>query len=1409
MTLLLLWNCQTEMPPAARDDAAATDRNVPVTITVLANDTASTGRIMASTVAVVVGPGHGAAHAQADGTVIYTPATDFVGTDSFSYVVTDTAGEISNAATVTVTVRAVNRAPVASAGPDTNAVTGQPVTLDGAQSFDPDHDLLTYAWQFIAVPPTSAVTTASLVNAQTAAPHFIPDVDGTYILELTVSDGTLSSTDQVQVTAGLPNVRPNANAGQPQTAQVGTAVLLDGTGSNDPDNGPQPLIFLWSFIVVPPGSALSSADIQGVTTPLAHFTPDAPGVYRVGLQVSDGHDASQVEVQVTTTAPPNVAPNAQAGQNGPPIVVQLGNPVTLDGTTSNDPDNGPQPLTYQWTLVSTPATSGLTNTSIQGATTATPSFTPDVAGIYVLRLDVSDGELTSFAQVMLKANAVPIAVDDSFDAEPNQTLTVPAPGVLVNDTDGNNDFLTVVLGNTVSHGTLTLTADGSFTYIPTTGFSGTDSFTYQANDGSVDSNMATVTITVQQGSFAAITLTPNPLTLNPSTTGSVTVALTRPVGPAGQVVTLLSSNSAVASVPPSVTVPANASSTTVTVTAGSTLGTTTLNASATGLTGGSTTVNVGCPTITVTLPGVTSGTINVPFSQSFSQSGAVGTATFTIASGTLPTGLTLASSGLLTGTPTQTGSFPITVRVTDSTSCTATSATYTLTIRQVPVITSANATTLTVGTAGIFTVTTTGFPPPSIARGGVSLPGGVTFVDNGNGTGTLSGTPAAGTGGTYALTFTATNAVGASPVQAFTLTVNQAPAITSADATTFTVGTAGMFSVTATGVPTPTFAVAGTLPTGVTLSPTGLLSGIPGPGTAGMYALTFTASNGAGSPAMQTFTLTVVCTPITVDPVGSALTDGTFSIAYSQTFTASGGTTPHSFAVTQGAIPLGLMLASGGELTGSPTDTGNFSFTVTATDVNLCKGSTAYTLLVRPNAQPESFANGVGNTQYVVGLAAPATPAVVVAGLVLANDAGPGLLSAGPDSITTTHGGSVAMHSNGSFTYTPPVGFAGPSDTFDYTLTDGKGNANTARVTINLSHVVWYVNSNSANSDGRSHSPFPALGNAEAASAAGHTIFVHTGAATTSGSIALKTGQTLWGQGTTFTLNGLTIGATGKPTVTGTITLATNATVSSLDINTGASTGITNPASAITGVHITNGVTVTTTTGPAVSLSDTDGTLTFQRISAGTGASGPTNGISLTNTTGSFTVTGDGASDRNGTGGTITNTIGDGISLTNVAHASFSRMNITDSGANGIFGTGANGFVLVVDWCSISNTQQDGIHVDTTSNPGVNPGPNFSVTVTNNEVRVPVFSAISLTARVLSNLCFNVLSNTIKAGASGVLIADLTNGAVSLEKGMPPSLSDTAEDVLRQNNTDEGSSEDVSIEGNVTVVDQCPTLTPP
>ena len=130
-----------------------------------------------------------------------------------------------------------------------------------------------------------------------------------------------------------------------------------------------------------------------------------------------------------------------------------------------------------------------------------------------------------------------------------------------------------------------------------------------------------------------------------------------------------------------------------------------------------------------------------------------------------------------------------------------------------------------------------------------------------NGTATLAGTPAAGTGGAYALTITAANGVLPDATQSFTLTVDQAPAITSAEGTTFTTGTAGTFTVTTTGCPNPALSETGALPTGVTFvdngNGTATLAGTPAAGSGGTYALTITAANGVLPDATQGFTLTV------------------------------------------------------------------------------------------------------------------------------------------------------------------------------------------------------------------------------------------------------------------------------------------------------------------------------------------------------------------------------------------------------------------------------------------------------------------------------------------------------------------------------------------------------------------------
>jgi len=181
-----------------------------------------------------------------------------------------------------------------------------------------------------------------------------------------------------------------------------------------------------------------------------------------------------------------------------------------------------------------------------------------------------------------------------------------------------------------------------------------------------------------------------------------------------------------------------------------------------------------------------------------------------------------------------------------------------------PAITSFNTATFTVGTLGSFTVTTDGSPTDAITESG-SLPSGLTFTDNGNGTATLAGTPAAGTANDYTLTIGAVNGLSPDARQLFTLVVDQAPAITSPNLGTLTAGLSGSVAITTTGFPTSVITETGTLPTGVTLTDNGngtaTIAGKPADGTGGSYPITIQAANGTTPNADQSFTLTVVTPP--------------------------------------------------------------------------------------------------------------------------------------------------------------------------------------------------------------------------------------------------------------------------------------------------------------------------------------------------------------------------------------------------------------------------------------------------------------------------------------------------------------------------------------------------------------------
>ena len=289
-------------------------------------------------------------------------------------------GKVDSApSSVIVVASAANVQPVANAGDDKNVTVSTVVTLDGTTSTDANFDTLTYLWSWMASPSTAP----ALSSATSPKPTFTPATAGTYVLSLTVSDGKLSSTpDPITINVSAANSVPVAVAGADQNIITASVVTLDGSGSTDADKL-DVLTYQWS-LNRPTGStaALSSATAARPT-----FTADISGIYVASLIVNDSK-ASSTNQSLTrvTAAVANSAPVANAGTAQ--TVTGTGT-VTLSGSGT---DANGDTLTYKWYLTTKPTSSVAT---LANSTTAAPTFTPDIVGIYVATLIVNDGKVDS------------------------------------------------------------------------------------------------------------------------------------------------------------------------------------------------------------------------------------------------------------------------------------------------------------------------------------------------------------------------------------------------------------------------------------------------------------------------------------------------------------------------------------------------------------------------------------------------------------------------------------------------------------------------------------------------------------------------------------------------------------------------------------------------------------------------------------------------------------------------------------------------------------------------------------------------------------------------------------------------------------------------------------------------------
>ena len=823
-----------------------------------------------------------------------------------------------------VNITTTNTAPVAKPGLDQTVLVGAATQLDGSASVDADNDLLTYSWSILSRP---AGSNALIPSPAVVQPTFIPDVTGTYIVQLIVNDGfTNSQPANVTITA-VDSFRfsftPNPlNLNTTVSGSVRISLpFAAGSGGQD--------VLLQSFdtgVATVPSSAHISAGGTFVDVPV---TPVRAGGTSI-LAFCSGGCAYQpgtgvVNVNAATISLALTSGNLAIGeQTNGTITLSLAAPA--GGTTVNLTSTPPGAV--QFTPASVPISAGGTsgtvtvNALVAGPATITASATSYISGtanVTVSQLGamslpanatVTQGQSTPFA-VSLAAPAPAGGVTISLTST-DTSVVVVTPSVFIGPGLTTPATGAQISGRNPGHVTVSAAAQG---------FAGTSSSVTVAA-------LLTITPTSlaagQVGEFYSQTLHAT------GGSGAYNWQLTAGSLPAG-----LNLDAASGTISGTPTATASAIPLTFKVTdSASPAQTTSANFSLTISTAG----------LRITTTSLPNGNAGVAYSSTLTAAGGTSPYSWQLVSGSLPDGLSLSpSNGLISGTPSAiTSAVSLTFKVTDSTSPALTAtAILSLTIAPGPLKTVT--TSLPNGQVGVAysqaLAATGGTAPYSWSLTGGTLPSGLTL---GASSGLISGTPATAANAAP-LTFKVTDS--ASPAQTATVTVALTVTVPPLTITTTSLPNAVVnapyaVALQASGGTAPYNWVVsgGRLPSGLSLDSSGLINGTPF--TTSNTTITFTVTD-SSSPAQsktELYPLVVGLTGVTINTTG--LLSGTVNQPYPPLSPLSNpnnpqslchdypqfclsaiGAPPFTWSLIFGTLPAGLTLdATTGAITGTPTE---------------------------------------------------------------------------------------------------------------------------------------------------------------------------------------------------------------------------------------------------------------------------------------------------------------------------------------------------------------------------------------------------------------------------------------------------------------------------------------------------------
>ncbi len=1037
----------TNPAPTAADDTATTDEDTPsAPIAVLANDNDPDGDTL--TVTSATAP-NGTIVINPDGTLVYTPAANFNGTDTITYSISDGNGGTSTA-TVEVTVVAVNDAPTAD--PPLNNQTNDDadvISVDVSGSFE-DLDGDTLSFTASGLPDGLTIDTNGVITG-TIDPDASQLNGGVYTVTVTADDSNGGTVDSV-FTWTVNNPPPVADNDMETTAEdtaVNIAVL---TNDNDPDGD--------ALTVISADSANGVVVIEADGTITYQPDPNFNGTDTIVYTISDGNGGTAtatVEVTVTAVndAPETVGLPDLFDLNNEDIVVPL-------GLAFNDVDDA----TLVYTVTGLPGglafdvdTGEITGTIDANASTAVTD------GEYTVTVTATDaaGLFVSTTFTWTIGGLPPTAINDNYVGTEDTLINLD---VLANDTDPDGDPMTPIeiVSAVATNGTAVILPDGTINFTPDPDFNGTATVTYTIQDINGEFATAVATIVIDPVNDAPDgTILPN----RDSEDGDVVSADFGPLfsDPEGGVLTFTAAN-----LPDGLSIDMMTGEITGTIDPDASQangGVYQVEITATDDGGEETTqsfiwtiTNPG-PTANADMASTTEDTPTAPIDVLTNDNDPDGD-DLTVTTASADNGaVVINADGTLTYTPDANfnGTDTITYQISDGQGGSSTS-TVTVTVdpeNDDPTVTplaalgNADADVIALDVSGSFD----DLDGDTLTFTQMGLPPGLTIDTAGNITGTID--PSASQGGPngdgiYSVTITADDSVGGTVSSTFSWTVTNPPPVAVNDGpiavtedTPLDINVLGNDNDPDGDMLTVTLATAGNGE--VTINPDGTINYVPDPDYNGPDTITYTISDGNGGTSTATVVINVG--EVNDEPVASPIAprndvDGAMvSVPLASNFSDVDG---DALTFTAAGLPLGLTI---------DLNTGIISGTIDS-DASQPAGG-VYTVVVtaddgRGGTVDQSFTWTITNPPPIaVNDTASTSEDLPVNIPVLGNDSDPD-----GDMLTVTTAsaanGSVVIQPNGTIDYTPNQDFNG-TDTITYTISDGNGGTATATVTVTVGAV--------------------------------------------------------------------------------------------------------------------------------------------------------------------------------------------------------------------------------------------------------------------------------------------------------------------------------------------------------------------